>query len=263
MKFLQRLIFLLIVLASFNQTVIAKDKWNRAYLSTYPRSGNHWVRFFLEEATHIATGSVYRDKEPGFVHLKIPFPWGGYAVKNGYHGDCRYPKMGDIVVVKTHYPAKPKTKFDLLRAFKVIRIVRHPVDSFYSHFQHEINKKRHPKNGKVPRWYIEKSIVNWRRFIKFWDDKSNVVTIRYEDMLEDPRSNFQKIIDELGYEIEESDFERALEKNAPQGQPLKHLEHFKKEDLQLINDQLGLIMKKLNYSIPAGMLKGGINVENF
>lgn len=261
MKFLMRIIFLLIILASFNQTVIAKDKWNRAYLSTYPRSGNHWVRFFLEEATHIATSSVYRDKEPGAVHLKIPFPWGGFAVNHGYHGDCCYPTKGDIVVVKTHYPAKLKTKFDLLPAFKVIRIVRHPVDSFYSHYQHQISKNRHQKNGKVPRWYIERSITNWRKFIRFWDGKSNVVTIRYEDMLEDPRSNFQMIIDELGYVIEESDFERALEKNPPQGQPLKHLEHYEKADLQFINDQLGPIMKKLNYSIPDEMLKkGGANV---
>src|SRR5262249_43452350 len=108
------------------------DVWKRVYLATYPRSGNHWMRFLIEEATHIATSSVYCDPDP--PHLADPFPWGGYCVDNGYRGNCRYPQRTDIVFIKTHFPLFAAHRFDKKPSIKTLRLVRHPVDSIYSFY---------------------------------------------------------------------------------------------------------------------------------
>src|SRR5437868_3632292 len=84
------------------QSMLFGEEWNVVYLASFPRSGNHWVRFLVEEATHIATSSVYRDQD--FPHLKNIFPWGGYSTDQGYDGHCRYPTNDDPVLLKTHYP---------------------------------------------------------------------------------------------------------------------------------------------------------------
>ena len=69
---------LLVLLICFGvQGKVTADNWKRAYLVTFPRSGNHWMRYLIEEATQIATGSVYQDMDRP-VHLERIFPWGGY-----------------------------------------------------------------------------------------------------------------------------------------------------------------------------------------
>src|SRR5690348_17766666 len=99
-----------------------QDWHKRVYLATYPRSGNHWVRYLIEDVTGLATSSVYVDGDVERSHLGKAFPWGGYAPPFGYEGKCKYPKPEDSVVVKTHYPAVPAQKFDRMSYVKAIRI---------------------------------------------------------------------------------------------------------------------------------------------
>jgi hypothetical protein len=238
-------LFFICQIFTYIQTIEARQDWQRVYLATYTRSGNHWLRSLLEEATHIATGSVYHDKEP--MHMKKIFPWGGYAAKNGYEGNCRYPYPGEIVVIKTHYPEKPKTEFDLKPSTKVIRIVRHPVDAFYSHFLHP--GRLLPSNGKVPSAFVKKSITNWQKFENYWNRQPNVLTIRYEDLFENIHFYFREILEAIGYQLREEDINRAIDKFPPQGTLLKHLDHYQPEDLDLISRKLGPLMEKYDYKI--------------
>lgn len=108
---------------------------HRVYLASHPRSGNHWMRYLIEEATGLATSSVYRDRDYP-QHLPTIFPWGGYSAKNGYEGNVLYPSADreDIVVVKTHYPYVNRMRFDLLPYTAVVVVVRHPLDVIYSHY---------------------------------------------------------------------------------------------------------------------------------
>ena len=124
----QIFLFLLALTIPLTGFTSEAEKWQRIYLTTPCRSGNHWMRYLVEEAAHIATGAVYRDKTP--LHMDKIFPWGGYCCKHGYEGLCRYPNKSDIVLIKTHYPDCPETPFDRLPYKWAIRIVRHPVDSF-------------------------------------------------------------------------------------------------------------------------------------
>jgi Sulfotransferase domain len=247
MHYLKRILSFVIVIQIFicSPEIHAKEDWKRVYLATYPRSGNHWMRNLIEEATHIATSSVYLDKEP--MHLTNPFPWGGYAPENGYEGNCRYPNPGEIVVIKTHFPAKPKSEFDLQPAVKVIRIVRHPIDAFHSHFIHQRHKL--PPEGKIPKWYVKRSVKNWRKFEKYWNKQPDVLTIRYEDLLNNPRFYFQEVLKAAGYNLREEDIKRALAKFPPQGGVLIHLNDYHPEDLKFISRKLGRLMKKYDYKL--------------
>jgi len=247
MRSFRRILSFFIVLSIFTdiQTVYAEENWQRVYLATYPRCGNHWLRALLEEATHIATGSVYLDKEP--MHLKTPFPWGGFAAKNGYEGNCRYPDPEEIIVIKTHFPAKPKSKFDLKPATKVIRIVRHPVDAFYSHFLHQSHEL--PNDGKIPSWFVKKSVAKWQKFENYWNRQPDVLTIRYEDLLDNIHFYFREILDAIGYQLSEEDIIRAIDKFPPQGGALKHLQDYHPKDLKFISHKLEHLMKKYEYKI--------------
>lgn len=237
--------FMILQILTCSESVYSREDQPKIYLATYPRSGNHWLRGLLEEASHIATGSVYRDREP--MHLETPFPWGGYAAKHGYEGNCRYPEPDEVAVIKTHFPAKPKTRFDGQRALKIIRIVRHPVDSFYSHFLHQ--GRELPADGKIPSWFVKKSIRDWQKFENYWNKQSNVLTIRFEDFLEDIHLHFQKIVDAIRYPLSQEDINRAIEKFPPQGGSLKHINDYHQDDLKIILDKLGPLMEKYNYKI--------------
>lgn len=247
MRYFSQVLSLFILFSALTdmQKIDAKEDWQRVYLCSYTRSGNHWLRSLIEEATGIATSAVYRDKVP--PHLSAPFPWGGYAAEHGYEGNCRYPQPGEIVVIKTHYPQKSKTQFDLKPAVKYIRIVRHPIDAFYSHYLHQGNEL--PDDGKIPSWYVQRSVFHWHKFETFWNHKSNVFTVRYEDLLDDIHFHFREILNSIGYQLSEEDINRAIAKFPPQGDKLKHLHDYHASDLKLISKKLGGLMKKYDYEL--------------
>lgn len=237
---------LLILFCILPQPNFAED-WKRVFLATYPRSGNHWIRYLVEEATLTATGSVYCDNIP--PHLKKAFPWGGFACKNGYEGTRRYPKKGGRVLIKTHFPTFGKpTKFDLRPAVKTIRVVRHPVDSFYSF--HIFKNKNFPPDALLPEHAVQNSIANWRNFQEHWNCQKNIVTFRYEDLFNNPAETLRKILAAAGFKVHASDIQRAVEKYPPEGKLLKHIHKFRHEDLVAISEQLKDLMDQFDYTIP-------------
>lgn len=218
--------------------------WQRVYLATFPRSGNHWIRFLIEEATHVATGAVYCDLSPR--HLKTPFPWGGYSAENGCQGNCRYPDPGEIVVIKTHYPAKPKTKYDLLPAHKIIRVVRFPLDAFYSHFV--FARHKFSADGKVPSDFARNQALTWKKFEEFWNKEKDVFTVRYEDLFNKPQDTLREVLRAIGYDdVTEEDIARAVEMHLPRGGVYKHLGDFHPKDLDFMAIELGPLVKKYGY----------------
>lgn len=221
-------------------------EWSeRVYLATYPRSGNHWMRYLIEDATHIATGSVYPDVDP--FHMKDPFPWEAFSTVNGYRGDCRYPSIYEPFVVKTHYPALPKRPFDGKPYKAVIRIVRHPVDSFYSWYV--FKNKQSPIERTIPRDVLVDMVQKWKRFQLYWDTQPRVVTLRYEDMFLDVKRALRKSLNTIGYKYTAEELECSVAKNQPRGGILKHLEHFTASDLEYIQEELSPLMEKYNYTL--------------
>lgn len=218
---------------------------NRIYLATYPRSGNHWTRYLIEEASHIATCSVFRDLDP--IHLSEPFPWGGYCAENGCIGTCRYPMWGDAVIVKTHFPVNYPTQFDNLPCTKTIRIIRHPLDSLYSFYVWMQNFNHQPIEFYIPHKTLKSYIQLWKNFQEHWDAAENVITLYYEDMYNDLEVNLKIILDATGYAYNDEDVKRAINKFPPSGGLYRHFEHYTEEDLKIVYEQLGNLMEKHGY----------------
>lgn len=227
------------------QKIEAVDWSKRFYLATYPRSGNHWMRYLIEDAVHITTGSVYVDADP--QHHPDPLPWAGFCVVGGYRGDSRYPNADEPFVVKTHYPALSRRPFDRQPYVAVIRIVRHPIDSLYS--WHVYKARGGEYSPTITSERLKKMVRAWKRFQLYWDNQPNVLTIRYEDMLGDLENCLRRTLKTIGYNFTQEDLDYAVENNSPRGGILKHLEHFSKEDLDYIQKELGPLMKKYNYTL--------------
>lgn len=239
------LLFCLIFLGDFHSCF--SKEWKRVYLASYPRSGNHWVRYLVEEASHIATGSVYLDKEP--LHMDKVFPWGGYCCEHGCEGNCRYPTKDDLVFIKTHFPSQPDkvTQYDRRPYEATIRIVRHPVDSFYSRY---VKRSGGELLDKVPTQRVKEFIRTWIKFQNYWNKQENVITIRYEDILENPAGELKKILETLEYDVTDEDIARAVATHPPQGHMLKSIGHFTSSDLQLIAKELKDSLVQFGYEIP-------------
>lgn len=227
MKFLKWFCLLLIVGS------IEADEWKRVYLASAPRSGNHWLRYLIEEATHIATSSVYRDKNDG--NLPTLFEWGGYCCDHGHTGNCRYPGIDDPIVIKTHYPALKNSPFDLQSAQMTIRIVRHPIDVFYSW--------KIAYGDKTLPYFISK----WKKFQEYWNAQDNILTIRYEDLLARPFPILKQVLEAIGCSVSNRDIERAIATYPPSGEPLKHLSRYTEEELNLIASELSDLLIQFGY----------------
>ena len=225
----------------------AKNWKQRVYLATYPRSGNHWMRYLIEEATGIATSSTYIDRDP--QHLGELFPWGGFCCKGGYEGECRYPGEGEIAVVKTHFPALRATRFDKLPFTRAVRMIRHPIDSFYSYYSYKNSYQNQPVEFMLPREKLNEYILSWRKFQEHWDVEENVLTVRYEDFYRAPVSYLAKILEHMGYQVDPTDVDRAVAKYPPVGGLLKNLSHFTEKDLRLVEAELGGLMQRYGYTL--------------
>lgn len=244
-QFLQRedmpIYIKLIFLFCSVQSILLGNEWNTVYLASFPRSGNHWVRFLVEEATQIATSSTYRDKD--FPHLQNIFPWGGYCTDHGYGGLCRYPTKDDPVLIKTHYPFfRKKIIPDPKHA---ICLIRHPIDAFWS-----FNVYKGGKVGnKISIENLMEYIQRWKNFYEFWQSQPEVLFIRYEDLHENPAFYLSSILQTAGFTFDQTDIERAVTKYSPKGMPLKHINCYDAEAIEMIKKELSHILTRFNYDI--------------
>jgi hypothetical protein len=224
------------------------EEYERVYLATYPRSGNHWMRALIEEATGIVTSSVYIDDDP--PHSPALFPWGGYCQEEDLIQHLRYPELKEVVVIKTHYPSSDQQPQDNMPYTKTLRIVRHPVDSFYSFYVYFHKKNTSPPTQNIPRHILKFMMEEWLDFQAYWDDRANVITIRYEDLYNHPHAVLKFALGAIGYEVTDADVARAVEKHPPRGGLLKHLIHYQPDELALIKRILSLRMQEFGYDIP-------------
>lgn len=235
-----------------DQPESATTPWdNKIYLATYPRSGNHWVRFLIEEATHVATGCVYAyPNDP----KAIWFPW-GYSYEKGYYQNCQHPKENELYIIKTHYPFFNLQSFELTpstsKSITAIRVVRHPIDSIFSLYAY-YNKidEEQIKNFKLPSLFVRGHIKTWRKFQEYWNKQPNVLTLRYEDLYQDPSLYLKMILQECGYPCTDEDIKRSIDQFPSQGGIYKHSHHFTPKDLKLVNDSLQDLLQYFHYDIP-------------
>ncbi|RXG67821.1 WSC domain-containing protein 2 [Armadillidium vulgare] len=84
-----------------------------AYLVSYPRSGNTWIRYLIEATTGLATGSLYISD---------------LLINMGYLGEGENPYGGTVIIVKSHCFGAENKSFDDIYKYEipVVLLLRNP-----------------------------------------------------------------------------------------------------------------------------------------
>lgn len=140
---------------------------NKNVLLSYPRSGNHWVRFIIEWFSSRPTKGMGPADPP--IHKNLP-----------NDGVLKHVKGNNFIIHKNHYI--PKGKMD-----KLILILRNPKECIY----------RHTKDLQINK------IDSYMSLIKFYENYSGKkLLVYYEDLILEPKNvitkitNFLEIYDE-------------------------------------------------------------------
>lgn len=157
----------------------------RVLVTSWPRSGNSQFRKYLESMYGIYTGSAT--------------PLSGYLCAilqlQGFLGESI--RDNRILFEKTHYPGRCNAV--VLKANKVIVLVRNPIDVLLSHYNYiqtsshalSIKEDFHIVNEAHWKDFVKREIKIQRDFMQFWIDKAEkrevaVHFVRFEDINKDP-----------------------------------------------------------------------------
>jgi len=139
----------------------------RVALASFPRSGNTWLRYIVEEATGTQTGSIYQDRV--------------------------MPRGSEGIVIKTH-------DLDSYRYTHAFHLIRNPFDAIESYF----HWRRDVAGQDSITWdqHIEESVAYWRAHTRHWiRAKYPVYRVRYEDLHKDVISQSRLLLLWLGYDL--------------------------------------------------------------
>lgn len=186
---------------------------NDAFLASYPRSGNTWVRFLLCE--------ILTNNEAGFRSSESTIP--------DLHLLNELPSVlpGGGRFLRTHEQYRTLYR-------KAIYCVRDPRDVVISNYEFE----RASEHGRSLDEFVESSVrgkVNawgrWGTHVSGWLDSplaesDNLLVVRYEDMRSDAERELSKMVAFLGLSVDPVRIRRAVANNSVQSMRQKEDQHF-------------------------------------
>ncbi|XP_068241281.1 sialate:O-sulfotransferase 1-like [Palaemon carinicauda] len=163
------------------------------WLISFPGSGNTWIRYLLEGATGIFTGSIYNDE---------------YILRAGYLGEFEDSASGRTLVQKTH-----ETVLDFnLSSIILIRNPKKAIESFWNFLIMRKTGNPHVSRGSPFRfqkqefhWFVNHKIVKWETLIIDHLLLSTVSPhiVYYENLKENTLFEIRRILEYLGLPIDE------------------------------------------------------------
>ena len=162
-------------------------------LASYPGSGNTWLRYLLQQATGLMTGSVYCDHD---------------LLNNGFPGEG--VTNGSVIVVKTHECDRNKFK-------KAVLLIRDPYEAILAEF----NRRNSATNGHLghvgrakpaafrsKEWlsFVHDGPMEWERTNNFWRrafDKNphNLLVVHYSVLKEKTMLELGRILNFLNVDV--------------------------------------------------------------
>jgi len=198
---------------------------NLSILASYPRSGSHWVRFLVHEATRDLTPRVFVN------HI-----YDNREFKSEKHFQ---------LYTQYHWPIT-KIRYDD-RIDLIVRLVRNPVDHIYAHSSHDKRATKLMKRNLLVK-YGDALI----RFHDYWDRyDGRILTLKYEDFLKHPSLSLRRVLNAMNCQVSDEDVQRAVDKYPPKGKPYKHIVNYTFEDIEFLKERYHNLIDKYNYVIPA------------
>jgi len=193
-------------------------------LASFPGSGNTWLRYLLQQATGISTGSVYKD----YALLKNGFP--AENISNG-----------SVLAVKTHeWGREAMQPFD-----SAILVVRDPFSSLRAEFNrrsgghigHASPDKYKRNNGKHWREFVLSKGKQWEDMILDWFRNFNgpILVMFYKDLCSDVEEQLKRVLDFLQISVSPQAMECALARKQGIYKRSKKLLNFDIFDAELTN----------------------------
>lgn len=169
------------------------------WVASYPKSGCTWMRFIV---THLLFGD-----ENGVPNVRDAVP-----DMHDYRGPLEYSWNG-AYPVKTHLcPEKLPPRMHTRVA---IHLMRHPldvVDSALAYLKPETETQREDlinafcNVGSIEPWYKILDYGSWQGNLASWLEKDHdfpILSLKYEDMLENAHENVRKVADFLSVDANE------------------------------------------------------------
>ncbi|KAG6455330.1 hypothetical protein O3G_MSEX009164 [Manduca sexta] len=169
---------------------------NVVALVSYPGSGNTWLRYLLQQATGIVTGSIYMD-----YGLRVH----GFPAEN--------VTDGSVLVVKTH--EAPPLEPDKFKS--AILLIRNPRDAILADFN-RLHKghigtapksafKRKSQEHKKSEWanYVSAQLPVWESLHRLWLTRfaGPVHIVFYELLVQDTRATLADILEFVNVTVTE------------------------------------------------------------
>eukprot|EP00057_Strongylocentrotus_purpuratus_P026022 XP_011680496.1 PREDICTED: WSC domain-containing protein 2 [Strongylocentrotus purpuratus] len=155
-------------------------------LASFPGSGNTWVRYLVERATGIFTGSYYDD---------------GDLYRKGFLGERENWRKGNTIAVKTHrFDEEHISSFD-----GAILIIRNPYKAIMSEHNRKFgghtgfaNEKHYTQGTEWIDFVAGKSRTWTNTALNILQYSKKILVIHYEDLRNDPFESLNKMVQFLG-----------------------------------------------------------------
>jgi len=180
-----------------------------AWLVSYPRSGNTWIRLLLANIQH-------PEKPQGYIATEKFVP-DLHQLSKTYKcnfNDLKKKNLGwSPVVVKSHHISLPE-----YNDWPCVYLYRDGRDVVLSYYIFERYMKKHDLTWHE---YLERFIAgnlqfgSWKKHVQHWLNKTdNVLTISYELLLEHPVETMAMVCEFLKIEVTEGMIEEAVIKTS-------------------------------------------------
>ena len=215
------------------------------FLVSYPRSGNTWLRFMLTRL-HPGVPDVAEERD---IHKVIP----------NLDQDPDARTIPSPRVIKTHGMFDP----DMKRVIYVVRDGRDSMLSYYQFSRHEFDYQ-----GSFMEFLREPQFcLHWDRHVTSWLDRQqeiDLLLIRYEEMVENSRSQLQRVLDFLDWKPDPAAIDEAVAESllgrmqareqqgkflarVGKGQPGAWRNDFGEPELAFFMQTAGPVLRRLGY----------------
>ena len=167
------------------------------FIAGFPKSGNTWMQSLI-------SGILY-----GIDTQYLPYRLALEIVPD-VHARLFYKRFGEVTFFKTHHLPRPEYK----RVIYLVRDGRDALVSYYAMHKNlgvDVTLEEMVKNGK----HLFPS--KWHQHVKAWHQNpysADVITVTYENLINSPITELQKICKFAGIERSEEILKKVIEGNS-------------------------------------------------